>query len=93
MVLLEVRSNAMSDYKKVSPHYDRPLTGTAVAGMRPGWLKSLIISCPKSGPAREGYLAALYCLKANEMPGAYLRQADVWRIQEAIGEAIRILTE
>jgi len=40
---------------------------------------------------RNGYLAALYCLQADSLPGGYERSVDVARIQEAVYRAIWLL--
>ena len=80
----------------ISPHFDRYTTYRPNDGMM-GWrdgespshFADRIVKCaPKSKAARAGYLAMLYVLRAQSLPGACLRDADTARFQDAIDLAI-----
>ena len=80
----------------VCPHTDRWIgfdPHAPIAGMRPGWIDRMIANVPKHRAARVGYLACLYALRAESMPDACLREADVARLQEAVGRIIGGLAE
>lgn len=62
-----------------------------VQGFREGWYQRLVANAPSEDRcplARAGYLAALYALRAEFQPGAYIRSNDVQTFQYAIRAAI-----
>jgi|GEM_PF-4846622 len=52
-----------------------------VDGFREGWDDRMVANAPTHPAARAGYLSALYGLRAEELPPAYLRSEPIARFQ------------
>jgi hypothetical protein len=68
-----------------------------VPGFRRNLADSLVANCPgltqkryrsEELPRLNGYLSALYVLRMNELPPAYMRSGDVASTQHQIDQAI-----
>ncbi len=70
-------------------------SGFEKAQAQEGWRQPIFDvltgSFPMGGAARAGYLSALYALRANVLPSAYLRSPETVELQRQIEAAINVL--
>jgi hypothetical protein len=59
-----------------------------IAGWRDGWLERVVLNAPKHGAYRKAYVSALYALRAEVLPAAFVRADDTARFQGSIDVAI-----
>ena len=76
------------DGREYGPYIEHP-----VQGFRSEWVSRLIQNAPKNAWALNGYLSALYVLRMETLPPAYVRSHEVSEIQAGIREAIRHLED
>ena len=64
-----------------------------IDGFRSGLLDGIVNRCPplEAGDARAGYLLALYGLRNSALPPAFMREADIARLQDVIARACSLL--
>jgi len=63
-----------------------------VAGMRRGWVENLLAIAEQEPPERQrGFLDALYALRNNFLPPAFVRSPEVKRLQDGINLVIALV--
>jgi hypothetical protein len=76
-------------YTLMSPHSDRfRVTDAPVEGYRHDWEARMIAAAPTTKRELAGYLSALYQLRNEAEPPAYLRSTPVYRFQLRIERII-----